>query len=225
MYENYNVGFCGDGPYGFMYTCPTIYDRFTVDRDGIPLLSYKSPDPRVMGAKLKSDANFGGPNARYHNAGLPARLYAPAIFDYASSLSHLDNSFASTDGLMTLSGGSSIGPVTLGLLQDLGWKLRDGSPNLSISGPAEAGKGAPVTYAAQVEWSIYSGQSVTYTWSLPGGTTVIHKNQDASDTLTWQPAELGFVQVNVVASGPFHPTGATRGIVVKPYLYLPVVIK
>ena len=43
MYESYNVGFCGDGPYGALYPCPTIYDRFIVDQSGIPLTQLKVP--------------------------------------------------------------------------------------------------------------------------------------------------------------------------------------
>ena len=89
MYESYNVGFCGDGPIGFLYPCPTPYDRFVVDSTGVPLLDYRSPDPRELGTRLKSDANFGGPNTVAANGGTAAKLYTPNIWE-RSSLSHLD---------------------------------------------------------------------------------------------------------------------------------------
>lgn len=89
MYESYNVGFCGDGPYGFLYPCPTPYDWFAVDSDGVRLLEHLQPDPRDLGAKLKSDAQFGGPNA-VASLGGAVKLYTPATWQHGSSLSHLD---------------------------------------------------------------------------------------------------------------------------------------
>lgn len=90
MYESYNVGFCGNGPYGFLYPCPTPYDRFAVDSEGIALFSYLIPDPRELGTRLKSDANFGGPNTIVANGGAAAKLYTPTTWEQGSSLSHLD---------------------------------------------------------------------------------------------------------------------------------------
>ena len=77
MYEDYNIGFCGDGLYGYLYPCPTPYDWFVVDSAGVPLLNYHTPDPRELGTRLKSDANFGGPNTSVANGGTAAKLYTP----------------------------------------------------------------------------------------------------------------------------------------------------
>jgi hypothetical protein len=119
MYEDYNVGFCGEGPYGYLYPCPTPYDWFAVDSAGVPLLDYRAPDPRELGTRLKSDANFGGLNAVVANGGL-VKLYTPAAFYFGSSLSHLDLSTFQTgeNRLMTPSYNGVArhpGPVTLAI--------------------------------------------------------------------------------------------------------------
>ena len=88
MYESYNIGFCGNGPY-YWYLCPTVYDRFVVDSLDVPLLDYLNSSPPTLGTRLKSDASFGGPNTRTQN-GAAARLNTPATFEQGVSLSHLD---------------------------------------------------------------------------------------------------------------------------------------
>ena len=138
MYESYNVGFCGNGPLSW-YPCPTVYDRFAVDSAGVALLSYLDTNPLTLGAKLKSDALFGGPNTIARNT-TAARLYTPATWSQGNSLSHLDPGVfgggANTLMLPTYQNGvRHPGAVTLGMLQDLGWSLSDGSANLTAYWP------------------------------------------------------------------------------------------
>jgi hypothetical protein len=124
MYEDANLGYCGDGYYGLLYQCPAIYDRFLVDSSGTKLLDLMTGDRRNLGTRLKSDASFGGPKAIAANGGSPVKLYAPGTFSM-SSVCHLDEVFNNTvDGLMTPTSSlnsDEIGPVTLALLHDLGW--------------------------------------------------------------------------------------------------------
>lgn len=220
FYESYNVGFCADGPSGYLYPCPTIFDRAVVDGSGVPLLSYKLPDPRVLGSKLKSDARFGGPNTRLSNGGAAVQLYTPAVFDQGSSISHLALSYTGgADGLMTpsagvASGSPPIGPLTVQIFRDLGWQLAGGAPNLTTSGPAALGLDQPFAFQAQLAWSAYSGQPVTYTWSVDGQPGIQHTVADLTDALTLSWSASGLHALILTASGPFGQVSTTRSLLV-----------
>lgn len=220
FYESYNIGFCGDGPSGYLYPCPTVFDRAVVDASGVPLLSYKLPDPRVLGTKLKSDAHFGGPNTRLSNGGGAVQLYTPAVFDQGSSISHLALSYTGgADGLMTpsagvASGSPPIGPLTVQIFRDLGWPLAGGAPNLSTSGPAALGLDQPLAFQTQLVWPAYSGQPVTYTWTVDGQPDILHTGAGLTDTLTQSWNESGLHTLIVTASGPFGQASTTRSLLV-----------
>jgi len=218
MYESHNVGFCGNGPY-YWYPCPSPYDRLVVDSQGIPLLSYMEPDPRVLGSKLKSDANFGGPNTMLRNNHAWIKLYTPTIWDQGTSLSHLDPSGASSyeDTLMypTLpSRLRAIGPVTLGIMQDMGWQAAGDAPNLTSTGPMIVGANNPTPFTADLLWAGYAGQPMTYTWTGDAHATITHTDQISHDTalLTWSTP--GIKRVFVTATGIATPTAATRAVLV-----------
>lgn len=228
LYASYGVGFCGDGLLGPLYPCPTVFDRFVVDSLGVTLLDYKTPDPRILGQKLVSDANFGGPNAfaRYLNA--DPKLYTPAEFVQGSSLSHLDTGFSGTAEALMLPFDpvAGIGPVTRGIFQDLGWKLSDGSPNLSLDGPRTVPPGDPAAFSAAVTWGGYTGQPLTYTWQIDGGETITHTGRGLTDTLTLYWENEGLKTLAVMASGLEQAAGATRAVRValpERKIYLPAV--
>ncbi len=229
MYESYNVGFCGNGPY-YWYACPTPYDRLAVDSLGVPLLSYMEPDPRVLGSKLKSDANFGGPNAVLRNGGAWVKLYTPTLWDQGTSLSHLDTAWSSTgdDALMCPSLPSrlrDIGPVTLGIMQDMGWQAAGDAPNLTIAAPVVRGVNAPISFTASLLWPAYAGQPVTYTWSADDLAPVTHTGQLGQDgvLLTWNTP--GVKRVTVTATNIVTPVAAIRTVRVAHLVYLPLIQK
>jgi hypothetical protein len=197
MYEDYNVGFCGDGPYGFLYPCPTAYDRLVVDSQGVPLLSYMGTDQFTLATRLKSDANQGGPNATARH-GARVKLYTPAVWDHGSSLSHLDpGTFSGGENTLMLptyqNGTRHPGPVTLAILQDIGWRRADGAPNLIPSGPMAVGAGQAVTFTSALDWAGYNDQTITYTWQARGGTVLTRTAQTLSEavTLSWPAPGLG----------------------------------
>lgn len=104
-----------------------IYDRFTKDNSGVLLAAY--PDnSAALASVLTSAVFFGGSQAVSANGGQMVPLYAPGGWQPGSSYSHLGLSYDSTaNGLMTysLSNGEVIhdpGPVTIGILSDLGWQ-------------------------------------------------------------------------------------------------------
>ncbi len=208
MYESYNVGFCGGGPLFVAYHfCPTPYDRLAVDGADTPLLSLLLPDPRVLGARLKGDAYFGGPNARLANGVRSARLYTPAIWDDGSSLVHLDMSFdSSPNGLMTPSIGAALrhpGSLTLAMLRDMGWPLAGIAPALKLDGPVAAPVGQPAALTATLAWPTYTGQAVTYTWSAPGYTEATHRSAALSDPLQlrWDTPGYRIVSAGATVDG------------------------
>ena len=76
---------------------------------------------------------FDGPNANAGNGGNRVKIYAPSPWAPGSSYSHLDYStFTGTANRMmvyAISSASSMhnpGPVTMGVLADLGWSIADG---------------------------------------------------------------------------------------------------
>lgn len=226
--DDSNVGFCGDGLYGYLYPCPTPYDWFAVDGAGVPLLDYRAPDPRELGTRLKSDANFGGLNTVAANGGL-AKLYTPATFYFGSSLSHLDLSTFQTgeDRLMTPSYNGVArhpGPVTLAILQDMGWLRADGAPNVTTSGPRVVVVGHDAVFGTELDWIGHTGQAITYTWTVADRDVITHTTRGITDsaTLSWTVPGLKTIAVTAVVSGT--SVSATRSVlVVNETLFLPLV--
>jgi len=123
-----STGTLGDGCLGWS-GYPAVYDRFTEDGNGGALLDYRSPSARLGNAltgQVGGGVYFDGPNANAANHNLPVRLHAPNPWG-GSSYSHLDKTFNRTpNSLMThrqLNGVAEHhpGPVTIGMLQDMGW--------------------------------------------------------------------------------------------------------
>ena len=129
---NYNL--CTSGPSPFC--APEIYDQFTQNQAGTPLLNLPN-NSAELAAALTSAAYFSGANTNAANGGLRAALYTPAIWAQGSSFSHLAESFNDTpNSLMTysLNNGESVqapGPVALGILADIGWSFQPTAPSLA----------------------------------------------------------------------------------------------
>ncbi|MCQ3978822.1 MAG: hypothetical protein DPW09_35815 [Anaerolineae bacterium] len=172
----------GDGCLGFDGS-PSVYDRFTQDGSGTPLLSYANPSADLGNALTGSAGGifFNGPNANAANGGTPVRLYSPNTWNPGSSYSHLDQIFNGTlNALMTfaLGSGTSIlnpGPVTLGLFRDIGWNRS--SADLSVTKTDEAdpiNMGENVTYTVTVTNNgPDAATGVVLTDNLPAGVTFV----------------------------------------------------
>jgi hypothetical protein len=140
---------------------PNIYDTFMENSAGTKLTTYTSPST-ALGSVLKSGSLwFNGVNSKAANGGTRVKMYAPSTWDPGSSYSHLDyNTFAGTANSMmvyAVSPGASQhnpGPVTKGLLKDLGWVLAGSTPpsgfNSSFNGSSA---GWSPVYGT---WSIYN---------------------------------------------------------------------
>ncbi len=108
---------------------PSVFDRFIESSDGRRFMDIAGPEPRSVAlgrAVLEGKLYFGGANAARRSAGVRPRLLV-------SDPSHVDPSeydLSSEDALMTpkaLPGRAtrSPGPIVLGVLEDLGWRIRD----------------------------------------------------------------------------------------------------
>jgi hypothetical protein len=132
------------GSYGSLYGYPYFYDTFMENAAGEILIEKYLP--LEYSADLEADIisdeiYFDGLQTRLKNQNLPGRLQAGRDVHCSNCiyLEHLNDDFYqdSTNELMTslLNPGEAIhdpGPVTLGMLADLGWSL---SPNLPVFYP------------------------------------------------------------------------------------------
>ena len=111
-----------------------IYDLFLETPAGLSLAdtaAFKSPSEELLEAVIDR-LEFSGDSAVAKNGKELVPLFAPAAFDIGSSVSHLDERTyraGTPNALMTpsIAAGEAArdpGPVTLGILFDLGWPLR-----------------------------------------------------------------------------------------------------
>ena len=131
----------GLGYWGWaQYPDPSIYDRFTENGSGTPLLSYTNGSTALRDQLISGNIYFDGPNANAANSASRVKLYAPGTWSSGSSYAHLDEIFNGTPhALMTYSLGTgeaihAPGTVALGLLKDLGWTLVTANTAPTISG-------------------------------------------------------------------------------------------
>lgn len=123
----------GMGYSGYGNKLPAVYDCFLADHEGKHLtdhLYYPNPSLNLYTAFTSNQlysSSFLGTTANKNN--LPS-IYAPSAFNEGSSIYHLNTSsffFDPSNALMThsIAKGSAIhdpGPVSKGMLDDLGWK-------------------------------------------------------------------------------------------------------
>jgi hypothetical protein len=120
---------------------PYVYDQFTENGAGQPIISFVSPSAALGMALTSMNVFFDGPATRRANGGNPARLYAPGGWQAGSSYSHFDEAtFAAgnPNSLMTpqIASREAIhdpGPVGRGLLEDIGWTVGQ-VPTLTMPG-------------------------------------------------------------------------------------------
>lgn len=113
---------------------PLIYDLFIENLQGQQLVDtnlFINPSIALSTQFTGNNLYFNGLNTVNANNQSRPRLYAPSTFAFGSSILHLnESSFASSssDGLMTPFSGAGEtnlvpGPITLGMLKDMGWSI------------------------------------------------------------------------------------------------------
>jgi len=121
----------GVGSWGYGTGYPNIYDTFMRDGSGNQLISFYTNPSTALGTALTSNnIYFHGSNAMAANGSQRVKMYAPSPWADGSSYSHLDyTTFHPTANRLmvwAISNGDSIhdpGPVTTGILKDLGWSI------------------------------------------------------------------------------------------------------
>ena len=143
----------GVGSWGLGSGFPFIYDWWAMNGSGQFLTdSFLNPST-TLAAQLQSNNLFwGGPLAFNANGSSFARLYAPATFIPGSSFSHLDESAyppGNINSLMTYALGQAEsihnpGPISIGILRDIGWSTSCSFAlsYTSIGGSAAGGTGS-----------------------------------------------------------------------------------
>ncbi len=111
---------------------PAIYDQYTENGAGTPLLTFASFSAALYTQATSGNLYFDGPNAKAANGGSRPKLYAPSPWKPGSSYAHLDDLYNGTPhAMMTWSAdyGEAIhhpGAITLGMLKDCGWPTGSG---------------------------------------------------------------------------------------------------
>jgi hypothetical protein len=109
---------------------PLAYDRWIGNGSYQALLNttlFSNPSAALAAQLTGNNLYFYGPRATLANGGTPPPIYAPSTWSDGSSACHWGEMYRGTaNGLMvfSLADGYAIhnpGPITLGLLQDVGW--------------------------------------------------------------------------------------------------------
>ncbi|MGW8227203.1 MAG: hypothetical protein ACWGOY_15790, partial [Anaerolineales bacterium] len=149
----HGLGFLGSmrmngntGVYGYS-GFPMIYDRFTENGSGTPLLNFSNNSIALGNQLTSNNIYFDSPGGNYANGGNRVPLYAPSTWKPGSSYSHLDESFNPTaNALMTysISRGETIhdpGSVTLCMFAEMGWTVGGSCGATAISGLSASNDG------------------------------------------------------------------------------------
>ena len=114
---------------------PTIYDLFLENGQLFRLTDesrFGNPSFALTDEFISGDLFWGGEIAQSANGNRRPEIYAPATFSAGSSIGHLDEATyesGTSNALMTptFERGEVIhepGPIILGVLQDIGWTLK-----------------------------------------------------------------------------------------------------
>jgi len=192
--------FGGMGSYGYD-GYPQIYDTFMEDNGGRKLTSYPNSSAELGTLLTSGSLWFNGSNANAANGGTRVKMYAPPSWNDGSSYGHLDYStFAGPPNSMMVyavasgSANHNPGPVTTGLLKDLGWVLAGESTgstiylplvlrNFASTPPGDFNKSAPANGATSQQ------ANPTLSWGASSNATsyeycIDTSNNNACDT-TW----------------------------------------
>lgn len=205
---------------------PDIFDRFAQDSSGNSLINtniYGNPST-ALGNTLRSNAvYFSGANANAANGGARVRLYAPSTWTPGSSYSHLDEIYNGTaNALMTYSLQyqevvHDPGPITIGIMKDLGWQTTSTCYTITTSvSPANAGT-ISKNPAPNCGSNYNAGTTVTLSANANSGYVFFGWSGDASGSSSSTTVTMS-ANRNVLAS--FNPSSFTPQ-----YHYLPLIIK
>ncbi|MEG4861813.1 MULTISPECIES: DUF4347 domain-containing protein, partial [unclassified Microcoleus] len=138
-------------------TISGIYDTFIENSSGQKITDtalFPVPSVALGDQLISNDLFFNGPKAVAGNGGTKLKIEAPNIFKKGGSLYHIDEATYGDgpNSLMTVTKGLGVegihdpGPLTLGVLEDIGWKLNaDLGVTVTVDNPAPK-EGDVITY-------------------------------------------------------------------------------
>ena len=140
---------------------PRIYDRFIENNLGQKITDtalFPVPSVALGNQLISNNLFFNGPKAVAANGGTKLKVYAPSIFNNGESISHLDEATYGdgSNSLMTNVRGLGVaihdpGPLTLGVLEDIGWKLNaDLGVTVTVDNPTPT-EGDVITYTVSAK--------------------------------------------------------------------------
>ncbi len=146
----------GEGSLSNTSNYPRIYDRFIENSLGQKITDtalFPVPSVALGNQLISNNLFFNGPKAVLGNGGIKLNVYAPNVFNSAQSIGHLDEAIYGdgSNSLMTYVRGLGVaihdpGPLTLGVLEDIGWKLNaDLGVTLTVDNPTPK-EGDVITY-------------------------------------------------------------------------------
>jgi len=146
----------GEGSLSSTSNYPRIYDTFIENSSGQKITDtalFPVPSVALANQLISDDLFFNGPKAVAGNGGTKLKVYAPNIFNNSQSITHLDEAIYGdgSNSLMTYVRGLGVaihnpGPLTLGVLEDIGWKLNaDLGVTLTVDNPTPK-EGDVITY-------------------------------------------------------------------------------
>jgi len=144
------------GSYGFE-GYPIVYDLFMRDGIGNMLINYANPSIELGSLLISNNLWFHGENAMIGNNNNRVKMYAPTSWAGGSSYSHLDYStFSGSPSSMmvyALPNGAAYhdpGPITIGLLNDIGWNTVNTIPAIPTDVQASEGDLEKIS----ISWSV-----------------------------------------------------------------------
>ena len=135
----HGLGFTAQATYNeeanFFRAGRSIFSRFIVDGEGVPLLDFPENSRALADALTSNDLYVNGFHATRAATGSLPRLYAPPTFDPGSSVSHWDERAYPPGNLNSLMSPQfqpgevifNVGNITRGHFQDMGWSLNPSS--------------------------------------------------------------------------------------------------
>ena len=164
----------GIGGWGFVDSSPpphfpgvlTFFAENDASQRLIDDTLFSNPSPELGDQLTSGNLFFGGSRAVAANGGILPVLYAPSTWDDGSSFSHLDETVygpGDINSLMTpiLNQNEVIhhpGPITIGILHDMGWNLEASDLSIDI-----------LANGSDIPISVSSEESVVLTVSLDPG--------------------------------------------------------
>ena len=110
---------------------PYIYDFFVENGSGTTIMSSPDPSFDLENQLTSNDLFWNGKKGVEANGGILPQLYAPSSWEQGSSYTHLDEitfpagnaNALMTPGLDNQEAIHNPGPITLGMLEDMGWTI------------------------------------------------------------------------------------------------------